>query len=134
SSVAGVVDNRAYQVQDDLSRVLGRHQVSAGANLAYATLDSADYANAAGNFTFNGSVTGIGLADFLTGQSSQMIHGTPSILHNYQWYVGMYAQDAWRATDRVTLNLGLRWEPYFGTYSKNGAIATFSRDNFNAGL
>ncbi len=134
SSVAGVVDNRAYQAQDDFSRVVGAHQFSVGANLAYATLDSFDYANAAGNFTFNGSLTGIGLADFLTGQASQLIHGTPSILHNYQWYTGVYGQDAWRASNRVTLNFGLRWEPYFGTSSKNGAISNFVLDNFTRGI
>jgi len=134
SSVGAEVDNRAYQVQDDLSRVWGRHQVSFGANVAYATLDSFDYANAAGNFTFNGSLTGIGLADFLTGQASQLIHGTPSILHNHQWYIGAYGQDSWRATDRVTLNLGLRWEPYFGTTSENGAISNFALDDFNKGV
>jgi hypothetical protein len=134
SSVAGVVDNRSYQAQDDLSKVWGRHQISIGANIAYATLDSADYANAAGNFAFNGSVTGIGLADFLVGQVATLTHGTPSILHNYQWYNGVYGQDAWRATDRLTLNLGLRWEPYFGTWSKNGAISNFSLDNFHNGV
>jgi hypothetical protein len=134
SSVGAVVDNRAYQLQDDFSRVYGRHQIGVGANLAYATLDSFDFANAAGNFVFNGSLTGIGLADFLTGQSSQLTHGTPSILHNYQWYTGVYAQDAWTMTDRLTLNLGLRWEPYFGTTSKNGAVANFSPENFDKGI
>ena len=134
SSVAGVVDNRAYQAQDDFSKVMGGHQISVGANMAYATLDSFDYANAAGNFAFNGSLTGIGLGDFLTGQASTLTHGTPSILHNYQWYAGVYGQDAWRATDRLTLNLGLRWEPYFGTVSKNGAISNFVLDNFNKGV
>jgi Carboxypeptidase regulatory-like domain len=134
SSVAGVVDNRAYQAQDDFSKVTGGHQLSVGANVAYATLDSFDYANAAGNFAFNGSLTGIGLGDFLTGQASTLTHGTPSILHNYQWYVGVYGQDAWRASDRLTLNFGLRWEPYFGTVSKNGAISNFVPDNFNNGV
>jgi hypothetical protein len=134
SSVAGVVDNRAYQAQDDFSKVAGAHQFSFGANMAYATLDSFDYANAAGNFAFNGSLTGIGLADFLTGQVSTLTHGTPSILHNYQWYVGVYGQDAWRASDRLTLNLGLRWEPYFGTVSKNSAISNFVPGNFNSGI
>ena len=133
SSVAGVVDNRAYQIQDDFSRVWGRHQLSAGVNIAYATLDSFDYANAAGNFAINGSVTGIGLADFLVGQVSTLTHGTPSILHNYQWYNGVYGQDSWRAAERLTLNVGVRWEPYFGTWSKNGAISNFSPDNFAKG-
>ena len=127
--VAGIVDNRAIRCRR-FSRVMGS-PVSVGANIAYATLDSFDYANAAGNFAINGSVTGIGLADFLVGQVSTLTHGTPSILHNYQWYIGTYAQDAWTASDRVTLNLGLRWEPYFGTWSKNGAISNFSPDNFN---
>ena len=134
SSVAGVVDNRAYQVQDDYSKVAGAHQLSIGANVAYARLDSFDYANAAGNFAFNGSLTGIGLGDFLTGQASTLTHGTPSILHNYQWYVGLYGQDAWRVSDRLTANLGLRWEPYFGTVSKNGAISNFVPANFNNGV
>ena len=79
-------------------------------------------------------MTGIGLADFLVGQVATLTHGTPSILHNYQWYNGVYGQDAWRATDRLTLNLGLRWEPYFGTWSKNGAISNFSLDNFHNGV
>src|SRR5436190_5658578 len=134
SSVAGVVDNRAYQAQDDYSKVARAHQLSVGANVAYATLDSFDYANAEGNFAFNGSLTGIGLGDFLTGQASTLTHGTPSILHNYQWYSGVYGQAAWRASDRLTLNLGLRWEPYFGTVSKNGAIANFVPANFSNGI
>jgi hypothetical protein len=40
---------------------------------------------------------------------------SPNINTNHQWYVGVYGQDAWRATDRMTLNLGLRWDPYLGT-------------------
>ena len=30
------------------------------------------------------------------------------------WYLGMYAQDTWRASTAVTVNAGVRWEPYFG--------------------
>ena len=76
-------------------------------------------------------MTGLGLADFLTGQASGLTHGTPTVVTNHQLYTGVYVQDAWRATDRITLNLGLRWEPYFGTASDNGAVTNFSIDNFN---
>jgi hypothetical protein len=47
-----------------------------------------------------------------------------------QWYVGLYAQDTWRLSPRITLNGGLRWEPYFGQSVTSGAIYNFSRENF----
>ena len=46
------------------------------------------------------------------------------------WYVGLYGHDTWRATDRVTVNLGLRWEPYFGQNIESGAVSNFSMENF----
>jgi len=51
-----------------------------------------------------------------------------------QWYVGAYGQDTWRVKDRVTLNMGVRWEPYFGQNVNNGAIANFVLDNFRQGI
>jgi outer membrane receptor protein involved in Fe transport len=87
-----------------------------------------------GDFIFNGRATGLGLADFLTGQVSQFRHGAPGLLINDQWYLGLYGQDTWRATDRVTLNLGLRWEPYFGTNFKDATISNFVRENFDRGI
>ena len=58
--------------------------------------------------------TGLGLADFLMGRVAILEHGGPANSPIEQWYIGLYAQDTWRATDRVTFNLGLRWEPFFG--------------------
>ena len=34
----------------------------------------------------------------------------------------------------MTLNLGLRWEPYFGTNFKDATISNFVRDNFDKGV
>ena len=47
-----------------------------------------------------------------------------------QWYLGLYAQDTWRASRRLTVNAGVRWEPYFGQNLLNGAIYNFSLENF----
>jgi len=134
NSVKVRIASESYQMANDLSVVRGRHQMSFGGNLSYWTLDSEDNARAAGDFNFNGQATGIGLADFLTGQTSLVRHGAPGILLMDQWYLGAYGQDTWRATDRVTVNAGLRWEPFFGQETKNGAISNFVVDNFRQGI
>jgi hypothetical protein len=78
NSVKVRINNTAYQVANDLSVVRGRHQMSFGGNMSYWTVDSEDNARAAGDFTFNGSATGLGLADFLVGQASQVLTAPPA--------------------------------------------------------
>jgi hypothetical protein len=133
-SVGAANTNRAYQVGNDFTLVRGRHQFGVGANVLRQKLNAVDNARAVGQFNFTGRRTGLAMADFMTGLMSQFIHGAPGILDNHQWYIGVYASDTWRATDRVTLNLGLRWEPYFGTYADNGAISNFVLDNYLRGI
>ena len=128
------IANAAYQIAEEVTVVRGRHQIAVGANVARWTSLSTDYAHSTGTFRFNGQATGRGLTDFLTGQASQVEHLAPGTMHMSQWYLGMFAQDAWRATDRVTLNVGLRWEPYFGQAIENGAIPNFVLDNFRQGI
>ena len=134
NSVKVNVANVAYQIADDVTLVRGRHQLALGTNVSYWKSDSSDYAHTNGTFSFNGSITGRGLADFLTGQASTLEHGAPNTLHMSQWYLGVFAQDAWRTTDRLTLNVGLRWEPYFGQAITNGAVSNFVHENFQQGI
>ena len=134
NSVKVRINSESYQVADDISIVRGRHQMSIGGAVSFWTLDNEDNARAAGDFNFNGQATGIGLADFLTGQTSLVRHGAPGLLLMNQWYLGAFAQDTWRLTDRVTLNAGLRWEPYFGQNLRNGAVSNFSIENFRQGV
>ena len=49
---------------------------------------------------------------------------------NRQNYFGMYAQDAWRVSQRITINYGVRWEPYFPVYSKWGQFDHFDQSAF----
>ncbi len=62
---------------------------------------------------FTGNTTAGGLPDFLLGTIDNSLIGagdtlTEANLRTTNWF--FYAQDDWRATDRLTLNLGLRWE------------------------
>ena len=50
-----------------------------------------------------------------------------------QKYIGLYAQDTWRVGPRLTLNYGVRWEPFFPQQLVNGAVYQFDMARFQAG-
>jgi hypothetical protein len=127
-------NNNMFSVSDNLTLVRGGHQLSFGGHLAWWESISRADARSPGIFIFNGSVTGRSLADLLTGNLFLFIQSAPNLLDMSQWSTGLYAQDAWRATDRLTLNLGLRWEPMLPQQLRNGAIYNFSLDRFRRGL
>jgi Carboxypeptidase regulatory-like domain len=120
----------ASQLSDDFTVVHGDHQISLGASAAYWKYYFQTHARSGGFWIFTGQLTGLGLSDFLMGRVGRLEHGGPAILPMDQWYMGLYAQDTWRATPRVTINGGLRWEPYFGQNVTSGAVYNFSRENF----
>ena len=119
-----------YQLGDDVSLIKGTHQIAFGGNFAHWRSNSYANVRSPGTFTFDGSATGLGLADFLTGRLTQMIEAAPNTLFMTQWYTGLYAQDTWKATPRVTLNYGLRWEPFLPQTITNGAIFQFDMQRF----
>jgi hypothetical protein len=134
TATRGIADNKTFQISEDLTLVRGRHQIALGANIAHWHTLQKSWAQGGGTWTFNGSITGLGLSDFLLGRVAIFEHGSYFGVELEQLYQGYYAQDTWRATDRVTLNAGIRWEPFFGHQILDGAIANFSRENFSKGI
>ena len=119
----------ASQVSNDLTLVRGDHQVSLGGSAAYWRYYFQSHARSGGVWQFTGDLTGRGLSDLLLGRVARLEHGGPAILPMDQWYFGVYAQDTWRVGRRVTINGGLRWEPYFGQSVRNGAVYNFIPEN-----
>ena len=119
---------------EDLTIVRGNHQLAFGANVQYWNGDYTSTSRANGNWIFNGSATGLGLADLLVGPVTTVEHGGLGKLPVDSWYLGGYAQDSWRLNNRVTVNGGLRWEPFFGQNVRNGVISVFDMDKFRAGV
>ena len=126
--------NETYQLGEDLTVVRGNHQFGAGANVQYFRGNYTSTSRANGNWIINGSNTGASLADLLIGRITSVEHGGPNRVIVNNWHAGFYAQDSWRTTPRLTLNMGVRWEPYFGQNVENNAIAIFVRENFDRGI
>ncbi len=92
------------------------------------------YQQAVGNFQFTGQVAGLGLADFVLGRTNGFTLGSITNAFVHSNYIGSYVQDAWRITPRVTLNAGLRWNPYFPPYAVLPMFGHFDKDRFDRGL
>ena len=126
--------NDTYQAVDDLTVVRGSHQFGIGGNVQFWKGDYTSTSRANGNWIFDGSGTGLGLADLLVGRVTSVEHGGLGKLPVDNWYLGLYGQDSWRVSSRVTVNGGVRWEPYFGQNVRNGVLSVFSMDNFQKGV
>ncbi|HWZ51877.1 MAG TPA: carboxypeptidase regulatory-like domain-containing protein [Granulicella sp.] len=116
----GVIDDEHDLVaQDTLTWSFGRHVVKLGGNVIhYKTAKGVvpDF----GSFTFDGSFTGNGYADFLLGLPRTSERSNP--IYN-QAYVsneaGLFVQDSFKITPRLTFDYGLRWDYYGLPYYTN---------------
>jgi hypothetical protein len=120
----------SFNVSDDLTIVRGNHQYGIGASVAHWSSVTQANVRSPGQFTFNGSITGLGLADFMIGRMSEYTQAVPNTLDMKQLYIGLYAMDTWKLGSRATLNYGLRWEPGLAQQIRNGAIYNFNLDRY----
>jgi len=122
----------SYQIRDDISWTRGAHQWKFGGGwLNFRKLQPLQ-TTTQGNFGFNGNFTGYDFADFLLGLSSGYSEAALKDDRNWNsvsWFG--YAQDNWRATRRLTLNLGLRWDGIPHTAEINGQMSNFYPNLYN---
>ncbi|MGC1453310.1 MAG: TonB-dependent receptor, partial [Candidatus Sulfotelmatobacter sp.] len=116
-----------YQIRDDVSWTKGAHQFRMGGSWALYKKVQDLFGNTQGSFNFDGSITGSNdFADFLLGDAKS--YGELGVQdsgywNNVSW--AAYIQDNWRATKRLTLNLGLRWDGVPHTYEANDRMGNF---------
>ncbi len=97
-----------FAFSDDLSYTRGKHALKFGAVVNAYDLYIYTHGVDRGGASFSS------IAAFIanTSQTFTSILPTPLLVRDYHWWVmGFYGQDDWRVTPRLTLNLGLRYEP-----------------------
>ena len=102
---------QSHLVNVETQRSQGRHQIVYGGNARFQLIDSISQQNARGSFTFNGSQTGYDFADFLLGlpNTSNIAFGNADKGFR-AWNYDVYLNDDFRASQNVTVNIGVRWE------------------------
>ncbi|HZT31874.1 MAG TPA: carboxypeptidase regulatory-like domain-containing protein [Bryobacteraceae bacterium] len=119
---------------DDLSWVRGRHELRFGVNLEKSRFDLVNNFGADGFFTFTSDVTNLAMASFMLGylRTFQQQGGQPENIRDT--FIGVYAQDSFRATRRLTINYGLRYEPAIPWDEIRGRINYFRPSNYYGGV
>ena len=119
-----------YILNDDVNWVKGNHQITFGGSAQVGRVTSRNDFASNGQFTFSGASTGQGLADFLVGRSSQLVDGLPNGEWMNETFMNLYLTDTWKISQRLTLNAGIRWEPYLPMSVPTGIIYNFDISRF----
>ncbi len=121
--------DNTYTVSDGFSKVVGRHTLKFGGEFRYIQVNERNLASQDGAFVFDGTVTGNDFADYLigapTGAGGGYTQAALQLLDSRTRYGGAYAQDQWKVTPNLTVNLGLRWEVSMPWYDTQGKIQTW---------
>jgi hypothetical protein len=111
-----------FQLVNNLTKTIGNHAIKFGADLRFARnlrVPSDNDRTGINQFgtgpTSNGSVAGLGFASFVKGNVTnfQRFVSSSTDAKEFQKRDFFYVQDTWRATRKLTINYGLRYEFYF---------------------
>ncbi len=99
-----------YEASESFSRIAGTHGLKAGGEIHSNQINTHPDVIFNGSFAFNGSETGLDFADFLIGSPSSYTQGQARSFYNRNLYMAAFAQDSWKASSRLTMNYGVRWD------------------------
>ncbi len=124
----GPPEMQLSRVSDDLSVVRGNHQLAFFGASAVRMVDQLlHHRLQQKDDAFNGQTTRFGHGGLFHGERPQMGLGNPSPQHKRSKNVGLYGADTWKVNQKLTLNYGLRWEPFFPMIHLDGSAIISTR-------
>jgi len=145
----GFLTNNRWQFSDDLSWVKGKHTIKVGFEYRWHQFPFSGWATGAqgGDFVFNNQETagydaagnnlpgqtGESFASFLLGQVHQSTQTIPFHPTFYEGYLSPWINDEYKATSRLTLTLGLRFDYQRARSEMHNQMSTFDPNTPNPG-
>jgi hypothetical protein len=134
-------DDRSYSFTPTLTKIAGGHTLKIGANVMRAEVNYFQNNSTGGNFQFsnaptardgsNPGATGDPFASFLLGIPTGGAYQSSGWTYGRTFYHAYFVDDSWQINQKLTLNLGLRWE-IPGVYSeKDDRIVSFNPEAVN---
>ncbi len=129
--------NGRITLTETLAWTRGRHSIKFGGNFWPEYANAREGFQSSGAFTFSNLTTsqpnaskytswGNSFASFLLGDLSSASISEPYARGARFRSYALFAQDEWRATNRLTLSYGLRWEGNGAPFEPNGTASGFS--------
>jgi hypothetical protein len=121
----GDFDRGDFTFRHVATKIAGPHELRMGGEAVHVRNHLINTFQMAGRVAFNGSLSGNPFADFMFGRTNEFRQGGGEFkdLRGTRW--GFFVQDNWTASNRMTLNLGLRWDPYLSPYDRSGRVICF---------
>ncbi len=125
----GDFDRGDFTFRHVATKIAGNHEMRFGGEAVTISNHLINTFQMSSQTTFNGSLSGNGLSDFMLGRLSTFLQGGGQFkdLKGTRW--GVFVQDNWTASPRLTLNLGFRWDPYLPAYDREGRVICFQPGN-----
>jgi outer membrane receptor protein involved in Fe transport len=120
----GIWNRGDQSLREVATWIKGKHEVQFGGEVLRVRLPMGNQYQESGVFDFE-NLTGDPLADFELGAVSSFTQGGGLYLNFTGYRESLFVQDNWKATSRLLLTAGLRWDPFFPYTDSEGRVACF---------
>jgi hypothetical protein len=115
-----------YAYEDSVAYIRGKHSLSFGGDVTRFQITDPIFNYVAGGMIYTGQYSGNNLADFLLGYLQGATALTKvAVPYRRSWQTGLFVEDKYKATNNLTINVGLRYELPEPAYDKENNIAAF---------
>ncbi|MBL8212733.1 MAG: TonB-dependent receptor [Bryobacterales bacterium] len=114
-----------YHVRNELSLTFRAHLLKIGGEWRYDQVDRRERFQGDPAIAFRGQITGDSMADFMIGRPDSIAQSSGAESYPVGKEMSAFVQDDWKVTRRLTLNLGLRWDPFLPPPDRRGTGAMY---------